>query len=248
MSAENGSGLIEIRAIDRRDVDEGRLVMRCWPESPAQIEALFSAQGTLGMAAWAGETCVGLLHGYRLTLPEGRAPTWPEWNDWWRPRRQRLVAALGDRGVTGPIWCLACCHVGRTLATADEGQGGIRAGLDPRYLGQGIGTMLLHATVIWAQHNSYAAVLGMGAPADLFEFALWSGHLPHTTYARQGFEPLSAPSPDAELPAWARGEAPPEVLAEARRALDAGRRPAAFHERVMWLDTRGCGPYPLPLR
>jgi len=242
---QEGTGLVQIRPIELADITEGRVVARCWPEAPEVLERLTNTQGILGMGAWDGDTHIGVLQGYRVPLTDTGNPLWPAWNDWWTPRRQVLVEALRTRGLRGPIWCLACCHVGRTLARANENAGGIRAGIDTRYLGQGIGSMLLHATVLWAQQNHYGAILGIGAPNDLFEYALWTGHLPWTTYDKQGFEPLDPPTADADLPPWALGDAPPEVLDQARRALAEGRPPKAFHDRTMGLDLHRATEHPL---
>jgi GNAT superfamily N-acetyltransferase len=90
-----------------------RVVLRCWPERAA-LDALFAEQGTIGMAAWEGERNVGQLHCYRVTLPGGENPHWPAWNrPWWWARRDAL-------GLSGPVWCHACLHVGRTLESSRQ--------------------------------------------------------------------------------------------------------------------------------
>jgi GNAT superfamily N-acetyltransferase len=225
---------IVVRPIAPQEVE--RIVLRCWPEDARALDRLFARQGTIGMAAWEGDVCAGTLHGYRVELPGGRNADWPAWNDWWSP-----MAGQVDLGLRGPAWCHACCHVGRTLARAAESDDP-----DRRYFGRGIGTALCQASVRWAWEQDYAAVLAMGAPAGLFSFAVWAGHLPWTTYARLGFEVAavgqgSSAGEGASLPAWAEGDSPPEVMAEVRAALATGRPATSFHERLMVFRLRGAG-------
>ena len=85
------------------------------------------------------------------------------------------------------------------------------------------------------REHSFSWVIAMGAPERLHTFAQFAGCLPWTTYARLGFEPLPLLGQD-ELPAWAQGAAPPEVVSEAQAALEAGRPPASFHSRLMALN------------
>jgi GNAT superfamily N-acetyltransferase len=106
--------------------------------------------------------------------------------------------------------------------------------IDDGYQGRGIGTALCQASLTWARERGYAVVLAMGAPRNLFAFAQWSGHMPWTTYTRLGFEGVPLQEED-EPPAWT-ASAPPEVAAQVRAALDAGRPHAALHERLMVLD------------
>ncbi len=98
---------ITIRPILREELD--RVVLRCWPEREA-IERLFGIQGTIGMAAWDGDRCVGQLHCYRVALPGVEADDRPECKGWW-------LATAPESGLplAGPTWCLTCYHVGRTL-------------------------------------------------------------------------------------------------------------------------------------
>lgn len=53
--------LIRVGPILREELD--RIVSRCWPEREA-IDRPFGIQGTIGMAAWDGDKCVGQLHCY----------------------------------------------------------------------------------------------------------------------------------------------------------------------------------------
>jgi GNAT superfamily N-acetyltransferase len=264
---------IAVRPIRPDELD--RVVLRCWPGRDA-LDALFVEQGTIGMAAWDGDRCVGQLHCYRATLPGGGNPHWPQWNrPWWWAQR-------GELGLNGPAWCHACLHVGRTLESSHQETLGLvyrfarqnewdaartleslnaldgvhfgrdelearieelRAsgqttfeGVETRYHGRGIGTALCRISARWARQHGYAAVLAMGAPEDLFAFARWSGHLPWTAYAKLGFEVAALEEPDAELPAWAQGDAPPDVIEAVQAALSAGRPPSEVRERLMVLQ------------
>ena len=231
------------------------------------------------MAAWEGDRCVAQLHCYRVSLPDWRSDDWPEWNRW-GPQ----AAWRAGLGLSGPAWCHACLHVGRTLEsdreetrelvlrfarkndwdcnrTLDElnalpgvsfsknGMENIMQELrssgrtafrttEPGYYGRGIGTALCEASVRWAREHDYVAALAPGAPGGLFEFAVWSGHLPWTSYARLGFETVAVRGERDGLPGWAQGDSPPEVMAEVRAALATGRPPQEFHERLMLLDLR----------
>lgn len=215
--------------------------LRCWPEDQETLERLFASQGTIGMAAWKGDRCVGQLHCYRADLPDGKNEDWPGLTDWWS---QSDVARKGSLTASGPAWFHVCCHAGRTLETASEKvrpenrAKGIRVGTDPRYFGRGIGTALCEESVLWAREHDYVAVLAPGAPDGLFKFAIWSGHLPWTTYAKLGFKPVALLVGGGELRDGGQGNAPLAVTEEARAALAAGRPVHEFHERLMMLDLR----------
>jgi hypothetical protein len=131
-------------------------------------------------------------------------------------------------------------HVGRTLeSAAREGaelaSKGILKGCEPGYQGRGIGTALAQASVRWAREHDYTAVIAVGAPGGLFTFARWSGQLPWTRYAKLGFETLAMEPLESDLPVWAQGDAPPEVLSEVKSALANGRPPTEFRSRLMVL-------------
>lgn len=218
---------IDVRPILRSDL--GRVVLRCLPDG-GKIEALFATQGTIGIAAWDGETCVGLLHGYDLNLPGGMNPYWPEWSrSWWLPD-----VLSGDPPLAGRVWCHACCHVSRTLEAAS-----VSDDPDPKYFGRGIGTALCKASVGWARENGYAAIVAEGKPDNLFKLAVWHGGLPWTTHARMGFETVRAEVEGDELPDWAQGNSPPEVMKEVKEALVSGRPQGDFRCRLMMLRIAG---------
>jgi GNAT superfamily N-acetyltransferase len=219
---------ITVRAIELSDLD--RINLRCWPDRPV-IDRLLADQGTIGMAAWEGETCVGQLHCYRLSLPQWRNDDWPAWNAWWLPTAQPESAPNRDIGIKGLAWAHACCHVGRTLVAAQQSDDA-----DSFYFGKGIGTALCRDSIQYARTHGYVAVLAAGAPAGLMEFPRWTGHLPWTTYAKLGFRAADTVEPQAELPGWARGDSPPDVMVEVKAALSAGRPACDFHDRLMVLD------------
>jgi GNAT superfamily N-acetyltransferase len=108
--------------------------------------------------------------------------------------------------------------------------------VETQYQGRGIGTALCRISVRWAREHHYATMLAMGAPEDLFAYARWSGHLPWTAYAGLGFEVAAMEEPDAELPGWAQGNAPPDVTQAVQAALSAGRPPSEIRERLMVLQ------------
>jgi len=195
----------------------------------------------------------------------------------WGPRKAEL-------GLSGPIWCRACFHVGRTLETfcaevlekdglpkarkrqwsddrivreladpernftpelvrrvlhAVRCESGFRSWEEEsRYFGQGIGTAMCKESVHWAREHGYAAVVAPGAGDGLVEFARWYGHLPWTTYAKQGFRAYPVPPDEiGELPGWAKGEAHEPIASEIKNALQ--RRPVnELLERLMVLDLR----------
>lgn len=216
--------------IEQSDLE--RVNLRCWPDRPV-IDRLLATQGTIGVAAWEGDTCVGMLHCYRIALPGWESADWPDWNAWWQPTAQPESAPRRDIGIEGMAWAHACCHVGRTLASAQHSDNP-----NAQYFGRGIGTALCRVSVEWAREHGYSAVLAAGAPAGLREFAQWTGHLPWTTYAKIGFLAAETPQPLTSLPQWAQGHSPPEVMAEVKTALAVGRSPRDFHERMMILNLR----------
>jgi hypothetical protein len=219
---------IDVRPIRREDL--GRVLLRCFPDG-STIEEMFKTQGTIGMAAWEGDRCIAQLHCYRVVLPHGSVDHWPVWN-----KPVFLYDVLnGSLGIDGPVWCHACFHVGRSVesfARSDEP--------DARYFSRGIGTALCEASVRWARKHGYHAVIAAGTPDDLFEFSVWVGGLPWTTYWNLGF---SDPDIDTDaginareaLPDWAGSMAPPEVMEAVRKALEAGRPNREFHSRLMVL-------------
>jgi GNAT superfamily N-acetyltransferase len=231
---------IAVRPIQSSELD--RIVLRCWPERET-LHRLFTTQGTIGMAAWEDERNVAQLHCYRTTAPDGT-----EWGgedgpmggamgaNWWTGT-DRVFQGWGqwgprkaDLGLSGPIWCHACFHVGRTPAEPEEN--------DPRYLGQGIGTALCKASVQWAREHGYVAVVAPGSPEGVPEFSSWYGHLPWTTYARLGFRDYPVPPEQtSELPGWATGSVHEPIASEIKQALE-GRPLHEILERVMVLDLR----------
>ena len=267
---------IEVRPILPAELD--RIVLRCWPGRD-ELLRLFNEQGTIGMAAWEGAKCVGVAHGYRIDDPKAGSDRWPSWNKWWRPDGWPPATREAALSLPGPIWCFACYHVGRTLASDREEMLSLvhrfaepnswdpqrtaaalneldavafetpqvaamlaqlrRSGskrfvdTEPRYYGRGIGTALCKTSAQWATDNGYATVVGPGAPEGLFRYALFAGGLPHTTYAKLGFRTLGLLGTEDELPWWAKGGSPPEVMQQVKEALQEGRSPESFHAQLM---------------
>jgi GNAT superfamily N-acetyltransferase len=267
---------IEVRAIRQTELD--RIVRRCWP-GREELLRLFDEQVTIGMAAWEGAKCVGVVHGYRLDDPKAGSERWPSWANWWHPDEWPDTTREAALDLPGPIWCLSCFHVGRTLASDREetlalvhrfaesnSWDAVRTAAalnnldavemdvrqveailaelrrtaatrfvdtEPRYYGRGIGTALCQVSADWARDSGYAAVAGRGAPERLFKFATWSGALPYTTYAKLGFRTIGPFGPEDQLPRWAQGDSPPEVMRQVEEAIQEGRPPEAFHCQLM---------------
>jgi GNAT superfamily N-acetyltransferase len=220
-TSANGSP-IDIHPIRRDEL--GKVLLRCLPDG-YRIEMLFKTQDTIGFGAWDQGQCIAQLHCYRLMLPHGSTDLWPAWS---RPAYIADVLA-GSLNITGPVWCHACFHVGRSIesfARSDQP--------DARYFDRGIGTALAQASVEWAKSHDYAAVIAPGTPDGLFAFSVWAGGLPWTTYQKLGFE-VEGPDANDELPEWAKDKAPPEVMAEVNAALEARRPKRELHSKLMVL-------------
>lgn len=145
---------IDVRPIRRDEL--GRVLLRCLPDG-YRIESMFKTQEVIGMGAWDGDKCIAQLHCYRLTLPRGSADNWPAWS---RPPfiDDALNGSL-DLAVTGPVWCHACFHVGRSIESFSRSDAP-----DSRYFGRGIGTVLCQASMRWAREHGYQAILAPGTP------------------------------------------------------------------------------------
>jgi GNAT superfamily N-acetyltransferase len=213
---------IDVSPIRRGDL--GNVLIRCLPDG-YRIEMLFKTQEIIGFSAWDGENCIAQLHCYRLILPHGSADLWPAWS---RPSYVDGVLN-GCLGISGPVWCHACFHVGRSIESftnSDEP--------DSRYFGRGIGTALAQASVRWANEHDYKAVIAPGAPDGLYSFSVFAGGLPWTTYQKLGFTDETFETND-DLPEWAKGNAPSEVVKEVEAALGAGRPKKELHSKLMML-------------
>lgn len=235
---------ITIRPIQLDELD--RIPLRCWPAERETLLRLFERQGAIGMAAWEGDRCVAQLHCYRIVLPDQDNPDWPTWNHWWRPEWWQRMTGSVNLELSGPTWCHACCHVGRTLESFQEELAvgaetviSIDKGADARYFGRGIGTALCRASMRWAWDHDYTTVLALGAPQGFFQYAIAAGHLPWTTYTRLGFESFGLMSDAAHLSQWARGHGPAEVTDALQTALAAGRPMQDFYERLMIMNLTG---------
>lgn len=213
---------INVHPIGRDEL--GKVLLRCLPDG-YRIETMFKTQGTIGMGAWDGDRCVAQLHCYRLTLPHGSADVWPAWS---RPSYIDDVLN-GSLGIAGPVWRHACFHVGRSVESFSRSDAP-----DSRYFGRGIGTALCQESIRWAREHNYQAVIAPGTPDRLFEFSAWAGGLPWATYQKLGFSDAALDVGD-DLPGWAKGNAPPEVMQAVKAALAAGRPKREFHSRLMVL-------------
>ena len=216
-----------IRVSPIRREELGRVLLRCLPDG-YRVEKLFKTQETVGFGAWDGDQCVAQLHCYRLMLPRGSTDLWPAWS------RPSYVEDLleGCLGISGPVWCHACFHVGRSIESFADSDAP-----DSRYFGRGIGTALAQASVQWAREHGYEAVIAPGTPEGLFTFSVLAGGLPWTTYQKLGFTDETFETDD-ELPDWAQGSGPSGIMKEVEAALAAGRPKRDFHSRLMVLRLR----------
>jgi GNAT superfamily N-acetyltransferase len=217
--------LIDIRPIRRDEL--GKVLLRCLPDG-YRIEMMFKTQEVIGIGAWDGDRCIAQLHCYRLILPHGSADLWPAWT-----RPSYVDAVLdGCLGISGPVWCHACFHVGRSIESFSRSDDP-----DSRYFGRGIGTALAQASVRWAKDHDYEAVIAPGTPEGLFSFSVLAGGLPWTTYQKLGFTDETFEAND-DLPEWAKGNVPSEVVKEVKAALAAGRPKRDLHSKLMVLRQR----------
>lgn len=203
----------------------------CWENRETQLR-LLDRQETLGMGAWSGDQPVGLLHCYQVNLPDYDDSDFP-----WYGRDNPVGWPLGwpllvtrERRLTfdGPVWGHACFHVGFTQPDSTKA--------DPSWFGRGIGTDLCRASVEWARDHGYAAVIAQGGTPAAFEYNIWMGCLPWTSYAALGFEPVAQEEDGERLPWWT-GEngASPEVQEQVQAALASGKGPADLCARLMVL-------------
>ena len=220
--ASPDGGSIEVSPTRREDL--GKVLIRCLPDG-YRVEMLFRTQEIIGFSAWDGDRCIAQLHCYRLILPHGSADLWPVWS-----RPSYIDGLLNGRlGITGAVWCHACFHVGRSIESFTHSDDP-----DSRYFGRGIGTAMAQASVQWAKEHDYEAVIAPGTPDALFAFSVLAGGLPWTTYQKLGFTDETFETSD-DLPDWAKGNAPAEVMKEVEAALAAGRPKKEFQSKLMVL-------------
>ena len=220
-------GEFHIRPIEAGDLDQ--VSDACWENRQIQMR-LLEQQEILGIGAWEGTICVGQLHCYRVDLPEYDDRNFPGYGrdrpvSW--PLGWPLLAAK-EKGLSfdRPVWAHACFHVGFTPKVQ-------RA--EPKYFGRGIGTAMLRVSVQWARDHDYPAVIAQGGPKVVAGYNVWMGCLPWTTYAAFGFESVAMEEDGLQLPWWAQGEAPPEVMKQLGEAQSTGRSVDDLCARLMIL-------------
>ena len=72
----------------------------------------------------------------------------------------------------------------------------------------------------------------------LFSFSVLAGGLPWKTYQKLGFRDETFETND-DLPEWAKGGAPSDVMREVEAALAAGRPKRELHSKLMVLRLKG---------
>ncbi len=90
-----GGSEVIVRPIRREDLD--CISGACWQNRETQIR-LLEQQRILGMAAWQGDTCVGSLHCYRVSLPDWDDSNFPGYG---RKRPVELAPGLASGGSEG---------------------------------------------------------------------------------------------------------------------------------------------------
>jgi GNAT superfamily N-acetyltransferase len=219
-------GEFHIRPIELKDLD--RIAGTCWENRQTQIR-LLELQEILGFGAWEEDACVGLLHCYSVSLPQWDDSNFPGYGranlvSW--PLGWPLLAAKEKGLEFRPVWGHACFHVGWTL-------GAPRA--DPKYFGRGIGTALLKASVKWAREHDYAGIIAHGGTKVAPAYNVWMGCLPWTTYSSMGFQCVAMEEDGKQLPWWTKNEEQPELMAQVREAIAAGRGYDELCARLMIL-------------
>jgi len=181
-----------VRPITRDDL--ALIPSKCWQSAEVQ-QILLQEQNILGFAAWDADQCIGSLHCYRVMPPAWDSPLFPEYG-----RREPHAWPLGwplqaaqKHGISGPLWCNACFHVGLKLGFRDA---------DPTLFRRGIGKALCRASLLWAQGNRYAAVLGIAGSNAIPDYNVMMGCLPVKVYEELGFRSLAWECEDNQLPWW----------------------------------------------
>ena len=170
-----------VKPIARSDLS--RVNLRCLPDG-GRLERLFRQQGTIGIAAWENDRCVGTLWFYVVAAPDFTNPCCPPWAGWHAPdwRAPIFTQALASDKVR--CLGLSCFHVGRTMQTIASDEP------DPSYFGKGIGRALCQEALTFARKSSLSAILAHGAPHQIRSYAVWAGQLPTTAYQKLGFRTL----------------------------------------------------------
>ena len=202
-----------VKPIARSDLS--RVNLRCLPDG-GRIEKLFDQQGTIGIAAWENNKCVGTLWFYAVAAPDFTnlcchpLGGWRE-TDWKTPLLRGTSAS--DKGK---CLGLSCFHVGRTMQTIPSDEP------DPSYFGKGIGRALCQEALTFARKSSLSAVLAHGGPHQIRSYAVWAGQLPTTAYQKLGFrilEHVSYSKRHERTDVW---DCPPFVHEEIGQALADG--------------------------
>ncbi len=153
-----------------RESDLAFVPLQCQGE-PAEIRARIGACGSSAMLAFDGDRCVAQAQ-FRLYVPASRSPRGVHHPLYWMDYPDGMPS-LPERSLS-----LFCYHVGQLESDPEQ--------RDPRYLGRGIGTMLLRHTVAWAAANGFAAVAAKGL-ATSWATIQYMGGMPGALYAGEGF-------------------------------------------------------------
>jgi len=220
-------GEFYIRPIVSQDLD--RIAGACWENRQTQIR-LLELQEIPGFGAWEGDTCVGLLHCYSVTLPQWDDSNFPGYGRAnlmsWPLGLPLLVAKEKGLKFNKPVWGHACFHVGWTLGAPHA---------DPKYFGRGIGKAMLKASMQWAKEHDYAGIIAHGGTKVVPDYNIWMGCLPWTTYASAGFECVAMEEDGKQLPWWTKNEGQPELMAQVHKAIAFGSGCDELCAKVMLL-------------
>jgi GNAT superfamily N-acetyltransferase len=184
-----------LKPITKDDIDD--ISMKCWDNREHQLKIL-DFQETLGIAAFDyNGDCVGLLHFYKVTIPNFNNSLFPDYakkrlEDW--PLGWPLIAAK-EKGLhfNGPVLGIACFHVGVYKKSYES---------DIKYFNKGIGKKLLTSAIEFAEKYNYSAVIGIGGSNDIPEYNIQMGCLPFKVYENLGFTAEAFEVKNNDIPWW----------------------------------------------
>ncbi len=161
-------GVIQYRPLAAADVETVPLLHQGTPE---EVRARIAAIGSSAILAFEEGDHIGQIQ-FRPYEPGVVSPNglydplyWMDFED--------QAPGMPDRSLS-----LFCYHVGQ-LDNTDR--------RDPRYMGRGIGTRLLHETIAWAEEAGFSAIVAKGL-SSLWPIPQVMGGMPTELYLRHQFK------------------------------------------------------------